>query len=106
MEIADQTTKPSRVGSARLLSLFRDAVMYRGTDYLPGTDKRARWIAADAMRDQAKIEERSMAARLRNAAGDIENGSQITKKVHGAIGVKRWVKIQSHYLKRCRNILG
>jgi hypothetical protein len=106
MENTDQTTNPLRVESTRLLSMFQDAVMYRGKDYLPGTEKRIRWIAADAIRDQAKLEERSMAARLRNAAGNIENGSQITKKAHDSIGTSRWSKIRARYLKRCRDLLG
>ena len=91
--------------NTELLSLFQSATMHRCPDYLAGTDKRARWIVADAMREQAKTEEKAMAARLRNAAGLIEAGNKASKDVHAKIGNVRWGKIKAIYLKNCRKIL-
>lgn len=106
----DPKTKPKKAVKTatreRLAQFFDAAIMWQGTDYLPGTDKRARWVAADAMRDQAKLEERSMAQRLRLAAGKIESGSGITKKWFNLIGLNRWKKIEDHYLRRCCDLLG
>ena len=62
---------------------------------------RARWVAADALRVVAKDEERSMAARLRIAAGSIENGMRPTKKIMGKIGPKRLGAAFSVFVRLC-----
>jgi hypothetical protein len=56
---------------------------------LPDDKTRARWLVAEALRTIAKGEERSMAARIRIAAGDIENGIMPSKKVLDKIQNKR-----------------
>lgn len=59
------------------------------SDYLPDDRTRARWLVAEALRAAAKKEDRSMAARLRLMAGDVENGIHPSKKVFGKVGAKR-----------------
>jgi hypothetical protein len=83
------------------LGQFFDRALFGGSYgsvYIPGTDKRARWLVADALRIIAKKEERSMKARLCHAAGEIENGYPISKKTFGKIH-KRIEKARVEFLK-------
>jgi len=70
------------------LEHFFDQAMFGGSygsAYIPGTDKRARWLVADAFRMISKNEERSMKMRLCHAAGEVENGCRISNKTFGKI---------------------
>jgi hypothetical protein len=83
------------------LGQFFDRALFGGSYgsvYIPETDKRARWLVADALRIVAKNEERSMKARLCHAAGEIENGYRISKKTFGKIH-KRLDKAKIEFLK-------
>ena len=53
------------------------------------------------MRAVAKGEEKSIAARMRIAAGDIENGMRPSKKVMGKIGAKRIAAAYPIFVKLC-----
>ena len=68
---------------------------------LPDERTRCRWLVADALRELAKGEDKSMAARIRNAAGVIEAGGRPTKKVIGAIGQRRFDKALGIFTKFC-----
>ena len=51
--------------------------------------RRARHLVADILRKMADNEERSMATRMKLAAGKIESGVRPSKKTINAIGMKR-----------------
>ncbi len=69
---------------------------------LPDDRTRARWVVADALREVAKAEEKSMAARLRIAAGSIQSGVRPSKKVMGKIGAKRLGAAFAVFVRLCR----
>ena len=81
---------------------FYDSGLYGDSIYLPDERTRARWVVADALRVIAKGEDRSMAARLRIVAGDIENGNCPTKRVIGKIGAKRLAAAYPVFLRLCQ----
>lgn len=82
-------------------SYFQSGI-YGEPRYLPDEQTRARWVAADALRELAKGEERSMAARIRNMAGKIEAGDRSSKKVMNAIGQKRIHLACLIFIRLCR----
>ena len=80
---------------------FFDSGLYGDARLLPDDRTRSRWVVADALRAVAKGEEKSIAARMRIAAGDIENGMRPSKKVMGKIGAKRLAAAYPIFVKLC-----
>ena len=80
---------------------FFDSGLDGASLVLPDDRTRSRWVVADALREVAKSEDKSMAARMRIAAGYIENGTRPSKKVMGKIGAKRLSAAFRIFLRLC-----
>jgi hypothetical protein len=84
---------------ARGLESYFSIGMDGGWEYLPDQRTRARWIVAEAIRRQARKEERSMKSRLCLLASNIENGVLPTKRVLDKIGSKRMDAIYDEFCR-------
>lgn len=81
-------------------SMFQCGLMGE-PDLLPDKRTRARWVVAESFRELAKQEDRTAAARLRFAAGRIENGQMPTKKIIWKIGHRRLGKAFEIFKRLC-----